>query len=1077
MTRIFRIILALCLSVALLPMAQAQEDDRSRLVRLIEDSLSDGARRVRIEGFYGALSSTAALDRLTIADDDGVWLTIEGAELVWTRSALLRGALEVDRLTARRIVLDRLPPSGGDGAPTPEATPFQLPDLPVSVALGALSVERLDLGAAILGFPATLSASGSASLAGGDGAARLMLDRLDGPDGAFVLSADFANDTGLLDLTLRLTEDPGGLAATGLGLPGAPSVALEVAGQGPLDDLTVDLSLATDGTPRLEGQLVSTRDAGGEARVTAALSGDLTPLMAAEYQPFFGTNSTLDAVIARDAAGGTVLEDFTLRTFSLNLTGSAALAADNTPMRFDVTGLISDPTGRPVRLPVPGARVTLTGADLALTYDRAEGDEWTARGTVTGVETDTAGLAQATLVASGTITPPDRGPVAVTFDVETVLTGLSHDDPSLQSALGQTARLGLTGNWRDGAPFTLERLDISGDTASLDGTASLMARDGRLDTSLDLTARLPDLAPFSGLAGQDLSGAARMTLGAEADLLSGAFEAATTLTATDLALGGALPAALTRGETRIEAALARDAAGLRLDRFALAGRALTTEASGRLSSGESNLQATARLADVAMLTDALSGPVETSLTLRREAGDAPWTVNAEASGRGGITAGIAGQAGLPGGAVDLSLTGTAPLALGDRFITPRSVRGQATFDLRLHGQPGLGALSGTIRTDGARVSAPEVGLVLDGLTLDARLSGPALVFTGAATVQPAGRLGFEGGLDLAGAGLPGRLDIDLSGVRLTQGDLFTTRIARGEIGLRGQFANGPSVSGTILLDETTIRLDALSTGTGEPIPEIRHEGESAAQFATRERAGLTGTGTGGAARPLPLDLTVSAPARIFLRGGGLDAELGGEIRIGGTSAAVQPAGQFSLIRGRLSFLGQRFELVQATATLQGSLDPYLRVVAETDAGDITARVTIAGPASAPSLTVSSSPDLPQDEILARLFFGRSATSLSPVQALQLVDAVSGAAGGQGVVSGLRDRFGLADLDITTGADGEAALRIGRYLSDNVYTDLQVGTGGTSEASVNIDLTPNITARGSVSDTSDSSIGLFFERDY
>ena len=205
-------------------MAQAQEDDRSRLVRLIEDSLSDGARRVRIEGFYGALSSTAALDRLTIADDDGVWLTIEGAELVWTRSALLRGALEVDRLTARRIVLDRLPPSGGDGAPTPEATPFQLPDLPVSVALGALSVERLDLGAAILGFPATLSASGSASLAGGDGAARLMLDRLDGPDGAFVLSADFANDTGLLDLTLRLTEDPGGLAATLLGLPGPGTV-------------------------------------------------------------------------------------------------------------------------------------------------------------------------------------------------------------------------------------------------------------------------------------------------------------------------------------------------------------------------------------------------------------------------------------------------------------------------------------------------------------------------------------------------------------------------------------------------------------------------------------------------------------------------------------------------------------------------------------------------------------------------------------------------------------------------------------------------------------------------------------
>ena len=562
--------------------------------------------------------------------------------------------------------------------------------------------------------------------------------------------------------------------------------------------------------------------------------------MAAEYQPFFGTNSTLDAVIARDAAGATVLEDFTLRTFSLSLTGSAALAPDGAPQRFDVTGLISDPTGRPVRLPVPGARVTLTGADLALTYDRAAGDEWTARGTLRGVETDTAGLAQARLSANGTITPPDRGAVAVTFNAETQLDGLTHDDPAVQAAIGQNARLELAGDWRQGAPVTVNRLAVTGDTASLSGSASFLARASRLETRLTCTAELPSLAPFAALSGQDLSGAARLALRAEGDALSGAFEADTTLTATDLALGTALPPALTRGETRIEAALARDAAGLRLDRFDLAGGALSAEASGRLSSGESDLEATARLADVALLTDALSGPVETRLTLHREAGDAPWTIDAEASGRGGITASIQGQAGLPGGAVDLSVTGSAPLALADRFIAPRSLRGRARVDLHLDGPPGLGALSGTVTTTGARVSAPEAGLVLEGLGLDARLSGPAVIFTGGANVQSGGRVAFEGGLDLAGAGLPGRLDLDLSGVRLTEGDLFTTLVENGQIGLRGRFAAGPSVSGTIRLGETQVRLDALSTGAAEPIPEIRHRGESTAQVATRDRAGLTG---------------------------------------------------------------------------------------------------------------------------------------------------------------------------------------------------------------------------------------------
>lgn len=1057
-------------------MAHAQDEERSRLVRLIEDSLSDGARQVRIEGFAGALSSTATLDRLTIADENGVWLTIEGAELVWTRSALLRGALEVDRLAADRIVLERLPPST-DAAPAPEATPFQLPDLPVSIALGALSVDRLELGAALLGFPAMLSASGSASLSGGEGQAEFALDRLDGPEGRFDLSADFSNETGVLTLSLLLEEAAGGLAATLIGLPGSPALSLSLDGQGPLDDLAVDLALATDGTDRVQGRLVSTRDADGTMVITTAVSGDLTPLMAAEYRGFFGTDSTLEAVLQRDAEGATVLDDFTLRTFSLSLTGSGALAADGTPLRFDVAGLISDPARLPVRLPVPGAEVTLESADLALTYDRAAGDEWTAEAVLNALRTDAAGLDRATLSASGTITPPDRGALAVSFAAQSVLTGLTHTDPALQEALGDSAELTLAGNWRDGAPLVINSLAFSGETATLAGSGSLTARDSRLDTVLDLTAELPGLAPFSALAGQELSGAAEMQLSAQGELLSGAFEADATLSATDLAFGDALPPDLLSGQTRIEAALARDGAGLRLDRLDLAGRQLSASASGQLSSTTSRLEATARLADAAILTSAVSGPVTTNLTLTREGTDSPWTLTAEASGQGGIGANVSGQAGLPGGAVDLRLTGSAPLALTDRFIAPQSVRGQAAFDLTLRGVPGLDALAGTLATTGARMSAPDAGIVLEGLDTQVTLSGAQVSLSGGASVQGGGRIGFDGRLNATRAGVPGRIAVTLTGVRVTQGDLLETLVQSGEIIISGPLAEGPSIGGLIQLAETNVRLDSLSYGAAEPIPEIRHLGESAAQYFTRDRAGLTGTGNGGAARPLPLDLTISAPARIFLRGSGLDAELGGEIRLRGTSAAVQPSGQFSLLRGRLSFLGQRFDITRATATLQGSLDPYLLIVAETDADDITARVTIEGPASAPALTVSSTPDLPQDEILARLFFGRSATSLSPVQALQLVDAVSGAAGGQGVVGDLRDSFGLADLDITTSASGEAELRFGRYLSENIYTDIQIGSGGSTEASVNIDLTPDITARGSVATDGESSIGLFFERDY
>jgi translocation and assembly module TamB len=40
---------------------------------------------VRIDGFRGALSSEAELDRLSVSDADGEWLILEGARLNWRR--------------------------------------------------------------------------------------------------------------------------------------------------------------------------------------------------------------------------------------------------------------------------------------------------------------------------------------------------------------------------------------------------------------------------------------------------------------------------------------------------------------------------------------------------------------------------------------------------------------------------------------------------------------------------------------------------------------------------------------------------------------------------------------------------------------------------------------------------------------------------------------------------------------------------------------------------------------------------------------------------------------------------------
>ena len=117
--------------------------------------------------------------------------------------------------------------------------------------------------------------------------------------------------------------------------------------------------------------------------------------------------------------------------------------------------------------------------------------------------------------------------------------------------------------------------------------------------------------------------------------------------------------------------------------------------------------------------------------------------------------------------------------------------------------------------------------------------------------------------------------------------------------------------------------------------------------------------------------------------------------------------------------------------------------------------------------------------MKQLLFGRNISEISAFQALQLASAVATLAGrgGEGVIGNLREGFGLDDLDVTTTDDGATALRLGKYLTDNVYTDVTAASDGTGEVSLNLDITESLTAKGTLGSDGDSSIGIFFERDY
>ena len=100
------------------------------LASLLSRALSTPTTRVSIGRVDGALSSDATIHNVTIADRDGVWLKLDKARIVWSRTALLlHQRLEVDKLEVGDFDILRRPlPSAQSVANSNQPI---LPQLPV----------------------------------------------------------------------------------------------------------------------------------------------------------------------------------------------------------------------------------------------------------------------------------------------------------------------------------------------------------------------------------------------------------------------------------------------------------------------------------------------------------------------------------------------------------------------------------------------------------------------------------------------------------------------------------------------------------------------------------------------------------------------------------------------------------------------------------------------------------------------------------------------------------------------------------------------------------------------------------
>ncbi|MBN9885802.1 translocation/assembly module TamB domain-containing protein [Salipiger abyssi] len=1251
----FLLLLSLLFGLALPAHAQ-DEDEGTRLERLIEDALSSEGMNVQVRGFRGALSAQATMDRMTIADDDGVWLTLEDAELDWSRAALLTGRVEVNALTAARLEIARLPASGGD-APTPEASgrSFSLPELPVSVNIGEFAIERVELGAPVIGEEIALGIAGSAQLAGGEGNAELSVQRIDGPRDALTFSGSYANETRRLSVDLALEEAAGGLLTTRAGLPGAPALRLTLQGDDPLDDFTADLALATDGQDRFAGEITLQGAAEEGYRFAADLAGDLRPLLPEDQRAFLGARQSLRTNGMLESGGAIALDELDLQTASVALTGAARIGADGWPERLALDGRIASQDGSPVRLAFAEQVTRLDEATLTLDYDAAEGDGFTLEMLARGLDRPEMALREARITGEGSIDRNAGSPLPGQVQGRLAMdaSGLTLADEALARAAGEALRGTLQFDWQEEAPLRLTDIDLSGAGLDIAGDITFSGLSQGSDPAIepDLTLRTSGLERFSGLAGRDLGGAADLALSGHVEPLSGRFDLALDGSATDLSadiaqldgllagrvalasnverneagtflrrleidgpgigltaqgeyrtdassgrfelslpelsrvqpgmsgsaslsgdlkespgdyalnftatgpdgtradgaltatktadgsigllrfagnaaadalsayaplvgrplrgsasfdgtasysladgslsadgtlntrdvgLGIAQADALLAGDGRATVSVQRDGNGLiTVERLDLNTPELTATASGSMAQqGDSALTYDVALRDLGLLVEQLPGRATATGTLSAS-GTGPWQVNTSVTAPGGTEARISGSLARAFDSANLAINGTAPLALANRIAAPNLLSGLARLDLRLNGPLAPSSLSGSIQVNGAEVVLPGPAMTLTGVNIDSTLGGGQSRLTVEGQLSSGGTLRAEGTVGLAApfnADLTMRLrDLVLQDRRLFQAN------AEGDITVQGPLATGPRIGGVIEFLQAELRIPETGLGPGSRSFTLTHIAEPGAVRQTRARAGLleaSETG-GGAPYVLPLDLEIRAPSRIFVRGRGLDAELGGTLRLTGTSQDIVPVGRFDLIRGRLDILGQRLTLERAILRLTGNFDPTLEVEATTERDGTVITVALEGQATSPEVSFRSNPSRPEEEVLALLLFGRDVSELSALQALRIAAAVNTLAGkgGEGIVGNLRQGFGLDDFDVTTDEQGNAGLRLGKYISDNVYTDVEIGSDGNTDVNLNIQINRNVKARGQVSTSGNTGFGVFFEKDY
>ncbi|WP_375395033.1 translocation/assembly module TamB domain-containing protein [uncultured Sphingomonas sp.] len=462
--------------------------------------------------------------------------------------------------------------------------------------------------------------------------------------------------------------------------------------------------------------------------------------------------------------------------------------------------------------------------------------------------------------------------------------------------------------------------------------------------------------------------------------------------------------------------------------------------------------------------------------------------------RGGTVVGrlLASLRPLPagGGAWSTRLM-AAPLSGGIRYNGPSAVlfslaavpnqqlSGPIAVAADFSGQVKAPQLRGLIRADNLTYDNETYGTRLSQMRIAGQFTNDKLTIStlnakaGDGTVKAQGSIGFA-----ADSGFPIDFQATLDKAQLAKSDALGAT-ATGNIHLTNG-ANGGLIQGTLTIPDA--RYAIIRQGSAE-VPEltgVRRKSAVHPALATDRPAPPAPTGL------FKLDLTIKAQNQLFVSGMGLESEWSMNLHVGGTSVAPAITGGLDLVRGTYSFSGKNFEVTKGTIRFRGGAlaDPDIDISASTTANGITVIINITGTGEHPQIAFTSTPTLPQDEVLSRLLFGTSPENLSAIEALQLASALNSlrgsGGGGLNPLGKLRsaigfDRLRIVGADTTTGQG--TSLAAGKYITKNIYVEIVSDAKGFTATQLTVALTRTLSVLSSAGSFGGSNVNLKYSRDF